>query len=189
MKKTAYNIVLGAGLLVAILLFAYVKYDNSRLNNLLSEQNRLIKSMTGKDSRYLMDSKKYKDSIDKFTQRLSLITNGKKLNTFQILDAYRDLEKKNDTLNILLDIAKNDYGIKFKISRKGNNTVYESAKNTRADSARLLYPYFKDNLKKRKGQWYIDRYNEREIKELEDKLDKKLKPLNDSLRKINKSSE
>lgn len=189
MKKTIYNVLLAIGLVITTLLFAYVLYDNNRLNSVIEEQNQLIKLTTGKDSKYLMDSKKYKDSIDKFTQRLTLITDGKKLNTFQILDAYHELESKNDSLSILLDIAKKEYGIKFKITKKGNTISYGTLGNTRADSASILYPYFKDKLKKRKGSWYIDHYSEREIKEFEESIDKKLKPLNDSLAKAIKQSQ
>jgi hypothetical protein len=155
-----------------IFLSGYLIYNQQRLNNIISKQNALIKKTTGNDSKFLNKAKKYTDSIQTYTEAISFILNGKKLNSDQFIKVYEKLRSKNDSLQNLVNsqtyiynFVKNEYGFKIKYKETATKMHVEVLPYTRADSARVALQFFKDRLKRTKDGWEVNITGPKQIKE------------------------
>ena len=141
--------------------YTYYLYENTK--DIVVEQNAFIKQITGKDSVFLDESKKYQDSLHKITEKFYWYIDGKEVGADQFLQAYKKLERERDSIKAMYNHAQGIYGfrVKYKRWKKGDTTYTNTSTigTTRADSAALTYYFFKDRIKKDKdGSWtaYLD---------------------------------
>lgn len=95
-----------------------------------------------------------KDSLSYFN-RLSELQNERIKRYQEVMVKCKELEndhiKALDSSNIyrkMVEITKRDYGIEFKVEKEGDQYIYSREKVSKADSALLLFPYYKEKLRR-----------------------------------------
>lgn len=184
------------GILVLFLFIAlsgvlsYALYDNSRLNNVIDNQNAFIKEVTGKESEFDKESKKYRDSLTSYTNKISYLLEGKTISSSEFVKAYDRLRDKSDSLQRELDdlkfiyrFAKSSYGFDVKLYRTDSTLKVSTVSYTKADSAQTALQFFHDRLKRTKTGWTIDTTGPKDLEDVRKKikeLNKKSKAIVDS---------
>jgi hypothetical protein len=146
----------------------YLYSTNEILLNSITQRDDQISAMQKNDSLYQASLNEYSKIIStnitdcKITvdnKKLSIDELAKLLNTLieenrQLADTLYNTEMRmyqyRDTLivkNKLLELAIEHYGIKISASRQNNKWVLIRS-FSKADSARILFPFFRDRLKK-----------------------------------------
>jgi len=187
MKQKIAGLVLVFLLIIILVGSAYLLYDNERLNEIIVTQNNFIKDVTGKDSVFINQSKKYRDSLDNFTKKFTYYLDGKVVNSEQFFAAYKLLQTQKDSITYMYDHAKKLYGFDIESRHINDSTIVTRRRRfTRADSADITYYFFKDRIRKdKRNTWSADQTSAADIKEVNKKLEelaKKAKLVIDSNR-------
>jgi len=176
-KITAILLLFLFSTLIGVLMYSF--YDNSRLNNVIEDQNEFIKEVTGKESDFAKESKKYRDSLTSYTNEIKYLLDGKTITSNQFINAYEKLSKRNDSLNTELDnlkfihsYVKKLYGFDVKVMKTDSTISISALPYTRADSAKVALDNFHDRLKRIKNGWEVNITGPREIKKANDQIRK-----------------
>ncbi|MNL43111.1 hypothetical protein D3C87_1656080 [compost metagenome] len=112
--------------------------------------------MTGKESEFLKESKKYRDSLVSYTSETTFLTGGKELTSDQFVKAFDKIRQERDSLQSLYDYAKGIYGfeVRVKITSDSTQTLYRKG-DSKADSAEIALLYFHDRIKLRNNVWTV----------------------------------
>jgi len=157
----------------------YIAFQNSRLQNIIAQQDQLIKKANHDNGSYLDRARNYKDSVKTITERISFLMGNKKMTSDQFIQLYNTTSEQRDSLAALLsderflfNYAKDQYGFNVFLY-KNNDTTIASSKLSRADSAKIAFKYFKGRLKRTNNGWEINTFgneaDQRKIKTLYDK--------------------
>lgn len=190
MKRKIISVVFLTYIVSIVLVGGYLFYENTVLQDVITEQNEFIKQVTGKDSVFIDQSNKYQDSLSKYTEKISFHLKGKPVTSEQFTDAYYKLDDERDSLKMLYDYAKRTYGFNVKLSKKhskgSTTTTLSSPLNTRADSADITYYFFKHRIKLKNGSWTADQTSKEDVEKINrhlDEINRKLKAALDSAKK------
>jgi hypothetical protein len=160
-------------------MFGYSLYQNSKLENVIENQNTFIMEVTGKQSKFDKESKEYRDSLTSYSKEISFRLNGNKLTSDQFVKAYDKLADERDsiidanrTLKLKYDLAQDIYGFKIKVTETKTKVFYSAVPYTKADSAETALWFFKDRLKITKKGWTADITGPKEVAELEKSIRK-----------------
>lgn len=182
MKNKVVDIILFIGFICLAGVAAYSIYNTSKLETVIENQNNFIKEVTGKESEFVAESQKYRDSIVSYTKEITYLLNGKTLTSDQFVDAYDRLRSEKDSINTLYNQAKKFYGFEIIMEDKNDSTTLIYSKgNTRADSADIAYRFFKDRIKRnQKGLWTADLTSKEDLNKLNKQIKSNLKKMLDT---------
>ena len=170
-KNNKYSSVLFLVLLVIWAIFSFLGIQHiENLEHAVQERDNTILQISNFDSVYTSKTKEYSEIITKYVDNCNFFIGDKKISTSdlvkmanELLDENRILKDSLDnqwqfnnqvqynsmdslqTLTRILELIKRDYGITYKVKREGNYKIFER-QPSKADSAILLFPYYKDQL-------------------------------------------
>ncbi|MDB5125175.1 MAG: hypothetical protein JWP94_3304 [Mucilaginibacter sp.] len=179
-----YILLINSGLIIFGILFLNNNLKNEQLQDTINQQNNLIKNTTKRDSTYTEKNKGYSDTLNKYTDSYSVKIGNKEYKFLDLLKLYNQIEQQNydlkDSLNylsqldkinkkdkdtvgvgfrILYNFAKQKYKFQVAIRKDiaNRNTKIFFTGFSRADSAQLLFKYFKNRMiETSPGTWTID---------------------------------
>jgi len=141
--------------IISIGIAGYFLYENEKLNTLVGNQNTFIKDVTGKESEFLKDSKKYRDSIVSYQNETTYLTEGKELTSKQFIERFDKMRVERDSLKSLYDYAKKVYRFDVTLKSTKDSITLSTSGKSRADSARIALKYFKHRIKRHNLDWTI----------------------------------
>lgn len=140
------------------------------LKHAIQERDNTISQMSNLDSVYTSKTKEYSEIITKYVDNCNIFIGDKEISTSDLIKMTNELLDENQILNDsldnlwqfkkqeqynsmdslqtlirILDLIKRDYGITYKVKREGNYKIFER-QLSKADSAIVLFPYYKDKL-------------------------------------------
>lgn len=150
MKNKSIIFLLTTISIVSIILLIILGNYIFELEYQLNKKDAFIEKSVKSDSILDEKTKEYADKITEYVENCNFYIDGKKISQKEVLritnNALNDNTKYRDTISRLRFIIKNakeDYGISYKVTRKGD-TLYSSKKLTKTDSALAYYPKLKE---------------------------------------------
>jgi hypothetical protein len=161
MKNKLFILIIFSLLISSLSLnFILFRFSNSLEKEVQNKQ--VLVNKIRKGDLTLNDSlRKYSEVINKYVNNCNFEINGKEVSSSELISVLNKQfvlnQKLNDSVvscgdslrrsNAIILKAKQDYGINYFIINNSKGFVVDKKYPTRLDSALVLYPHFKDNLK------------------------------------------
>jgi hypothetical protein len=168
-NKLISVLLLGLLIIWAVLSFLGIQHIEN-LEHAIQERDNTILQMSNLDSVYTSKTQEYSEIITKYVDNCNFFIGDKKISTSDLIKMTNELLDENQifkdsldnlwqfknqehynsmdslqTLTRILELIKRDYGIKYTVKREGNYKIFER-QLSKADSAIVLFPYYKDKL-------------------------------------------
>jgi hypothetical protein len=144
------------------------------LGDTIKEKNNIIKNGLKSNQNEIS---KLSDTVRTITEKISYELGGRKLTTDDMIKMYNYISSEKDKYKLLYDIAKEKYGFRELIEKKGNQTTYSFKDFTRADSSLVTYDLFKNRIYFKNGNWYGDVTSKKDLEKYDKDIANKIREL------------
>jgi hypothetical protein len=149
MKNKSIILILTIATIVEIIIILILSNYVNELENQVAKKSELIEQSEKSDSLLIQKTKEYADQINEYVQDCNFYINGKKVSQQEVirlanktLDENSKLIDSIQKLKFVIQTAKKNYGISYKVEQNGD-TLYATRNATKIDTALAYLPQVK----------------------------------------------